>query len=178
MGGCSASIPRLSPRGCMANVARTLRRTRRRLTFLLLQTLMRMAGFARARRLGAVAGDLQWWFGGGERRRMVREVAHALGLASDDPHAAEKLREAYRVNDAAVFEILAMFDRPIDERTLLASCEIDGLEHLHGALAGGRGAIVLAAHMGNAALLAMRLAHAGLPVSVVYKHARMMSADF
>ena len=36
----------------------------------------------------------------------------------------------------------------------------------------------MAAHMGNAALVPLRLASAGWPVSVVYKESRMMSADF
>lgn len=161
----------------MANVARSIRRARRRLLFLSVQGLVRLTGFGLARRIGTFAGDLQWWLGFGARRRMVREMAYALGRP-DDAEAARLLHEAFRVNDAAVLEILAMFDRPIDTQTLLASCEIEGLEHLQAALAGGRGAILLAAHSGNAALMAMRLAHAGHPVSVVYKHARMMSAEF
>ena len=37
---------------------------------------------------------------------------------------------------------------------------------------------MLAAHMGNCALLATHLAFSGLPVSVVYRRARMMSAGF
>jgi KDO2-lipid IV(A) lauroyltransferase len=61
---------------------------------------------------------------------------------------------------------------------LTARSEVDGLEHLRAALAQGRGAILLAAHMGNAALLPLRLAASGWPVSVVYKESRMMSADF
>ena len=36
----------------------------------------------------------------------------------------------------------------------------------------------MAAHMGNAALVPLRLASAGWPVSVLYKESRMMSADF
>ncbi|HKY91222.1 MAG TPA: lysophospholipid acyltransferase family protein [Nevskiaceae bacterium] len=162
----------------MAKLARSIRRARRRFLFLSLQGLVRVAGFARARALGTLAGDVQWWLGFVARRRMVREVAHALGRPADDPQAAAVLREAFRVNDAAVFEILALFDRPIDAPTWLARCEIEGLDRLHAALAGGRGAILLATHSGNAALLAVALAHAGIGISVVYKHARMMSADF
>ena len=76
------------------------------------------------------------------------------------------LRDAYRVNTAAVFEIMAMVDRRQDEATLVARAEVEGLEHLRAALAGGRGAILMAAHMGNAALVPLWLAHAGWAVSV------------
>jgi len=41
------------------------------------------------------------------------------------------------------------------------------------ALEGGRGAILLATHAGNGALLAVQLAAAGLPVSVAYRESRM-----
>jgi phosphatidylinositol dimannoside acyltransferase len=48
---------------------------------------------------------------------------------------------------------------------------------LESALA-GRGAILLATHSGNSLLLAAQLADAGWPVTVVYRHARMMSVEF
>lgn len=162
----------------MASLAKTLRRGRRRTMFLALLTMMRVAGFAGARPLGRFFGDLQWWLGGAARRRMTREMAVAMGRPADDAQAAALLHEAFRVNTAAVLEILAMFDRPLDERMLASQCEVEGIERLQAALAGGRGAILLATHAGNSVLVAMRLARSGLPVSVVFKHARMMSADF
>ena len=42
----------------------------------------------------------------------------------------------------------------------------------------GRGAILLATHSGNSLLLAAQLAQRGVPVTVVYRQARMMSMDF
>ena len=105
-------------------------------------------------------------------------MARTLGRAADDPAVAAMLREAHRVNTAAVLEIMAMIDRRQDEAMLVARCEVEGLDHLRAALADGRGAILMAAHMGNAALVPLRLASAGWPVSVLYKESRMMSADF
>jgi len=154
------------------------RRGVRRLTFLTVRSLLRVVGFARAGAAGERVGELLYRLGGRSRRRMEAEMALALGRSADDSAVPAMLREAYRVNTAAVFEVMAMLDRRQDEATLRARSEVDGLEHLREALAGGRGAILLAAHMGNAALLPLLLADSGWPVSVVYKESRMMSADF
>ncbi|MEW6167316.1 MAG: lysophospholipid acyltransferase family protein [Pseudomonadota bacterium] len=155
-----------------------LRRARRRLSFLALRWLLRCAGFARARRLGSLFAELQFWLDRGNRLRQQQDMAAVLGRAPDDPQVAAQLRQAYRINSGAVFEIMAMMDRRQNAGMLAAHCRIEGLEELQAALAHGRGAILLAAHMGNAALLAIRLADSGWPVSVVYREARMMSAGF
>jgi lauroyl/myristoyl acyltransferase len=158
------------------DIGRRLRRARRRALFLGLRTLLRMAGFQRVRLLGKLAGALQYRLAWRQRRRIAHDMALALGKPPGDASIAPLLREAYRVNNTAVLEILAMFDRRQDEDMLIARCEVDGLEHLRTAMAGGRGAILLATHMGNAALLTVKLARAGWGVSVVYREARMMSA--
>lgn len=160
------------------DLGRRLRRARRRAMFLGLRTILRVVGFERVGIVGRLAGELQFRFASRQRRRIRHDMALAMGRPADDPSVGRALREAYRVNNTAVLEIMAMFDRPQDEAMLAARCEVDGLDHLRAALAGGRGAILLATHMGNAALLTVRLAHAGWPVSVVYREARMMSAGF
>lgn len=143
-----------------------------------MRSLVRATGFARARRLGQLIGDLQFCLAWRDRQRQARDMALVLGQLPDDPSVRALLREAYRVNTAAVLEVLAMFDRHQDERMLASQCEIEGLRQLQAALAGGRGAILLGAHMGNEALLVVRLACSGWPVSVVYRQSRMMSAGF
>jgi KDO2-lipid IV(A) lauroyltransferase len=143
-----------------------------------MRTLLRVAGFARVRLIGNLTGTLQFHLARRQRQRIQHDMALALGRAGDDPSVGPLLREAYRVNNTAVLEIMAMFDRRQDEAELVARCEVDGLDHLRAALAGGRGAILLAAHMGNAALLPVMLARTGWSVSVVYREARMMSAGF
>jgi len=160
------------------NLGRRFRRMRRRILFLGLQRLLRMTGFARIRIVGSLAGALQFHLAWRERQRIQRDMARALGRAADDPATRLLLRQAYRVNNTAVLEIMAMFGRHHAQDELAARCEIEGLEQLRAAMAGGRGAVLLATHAGNAALLPVKLAHAGWAVSVVYRDARMMSAGF
>jgi len=154
------------------------RRRLRRAMFLGARSFLRAVGFARAGAAGRVLGELQYRLGGPGRRRMQADMARTLGRPPGDRAVAAMLRDAYRVNTAAVFEIMAMVDRRQNAATLVARAEVEGLEHLREALAAGRGAILMAAHMGNAALVPLCLAHAGWAVSVLYKESRMMSADF
>jgi KDO2-lipid IV(A) lauroyltransferase len=76
-----------------------------------------------------------------------------------------------------VLEVLSMVDRQLDAQRLQTHCREDGFEH-HTAARQGRGAILLATHSGNSLLLAAQLADSGLPVTVVYRQSRMMSAQF
>jgi len=162
----------------MREFRRWLRRRRRRLVFLATRQLMRSAGFGRARQIGTLLAGMQFRLSWRLRRRCLRDLAELQGRPADDPSVRAQLRQAYRVNTIAVLEALAMFDRRLDRSTLDSHCDIEGLEHLRGALAAGRGAILLGAHMGNGGLPAARLAGEGWPVSVVYRQARMMSAGF
>jgi KDO2-lipid IV(A) lauroyltransferase len=146
--------------------------------FLGSRTLLRVIGFRHARTLGSWLGDAQFWLAWPQRRRLQQEVAQLLGRAADDSSVRALLREAYRVNNGALMEILSMFDRRQDQSMLAARCELDGLEHLRAAMIEGRGAIVLANHTGNASLAMIRLAQAGWPVSLLYRKARMMSTGF
>lgn len=154
-----------------------LRRARRRLMFLALRGLMRLVGFERARVLGLLLGELQFRLAWVTRRRCEHDLALLLGREPGDAGVHAQLRQAYHLNTAAVFEVLAMFHRRLDDAVIAARCRAQGLEHLQAALAGGRGAILLGSHSGNGVLLALQLARSGIPVSVVYRQARMMSAD-
>ena len=147
-----------------------------RIVFLACRTLVRRVAFDRIRPLGERLGEAQFRLGFVARRRAVRELAAVLGRAADDPLVHEQMRESYRVNTAAVLEILKMFDRKQDPALLLSKVEVDGIPRLTQALAGGRGAILLAGHMGNGALSVLRLIASGVPVSAVYREARMMDA--
>jgi KDO2-lipid IV(A) lauroyltransferase len=154
------------------------RRVWRRMLFLGVRTLLRAAGFARARTIGIWLGELQFRVGWRLRNSLQRDIALALGRRTDDPSVSALLREAYRVNNGALLEIMSMLDRQQSEEQLAASCELDGLDNVREAMSGGRGAILLGAHMGNMALVTIRLTQAGWPVSVVYRDAKMMSAGF
>lgn len=160
----------------MPDPALWLRRKRRRLTFLMLRSLIHRIGFERARGFGEWLGELQFRCAWIARRRHTREMAAVLGRPADDPAARDMMRTAYRVNTAAVIEVLAMFEQRQDPQRLAAHCEIEGIGQLQAALALGRGAILLGTHMGNGLLVPVQLASSGWPVSVVYRHARMMSS--
>lgn len=162
----------------MPDFRRSLRRWRRRLLFLAARQLMRVAGFRAARPIGRLLADLHYALAWRLRRRCLRDLAGLLARPAGDRQLQRQLREAWRANTVALLEVLAMFDRPLDDAALAARCEAEGLERLLAAHAAGHGAILLGSHMGNGALLAARLARGGLPVSVVFRQSRMMSADF
>jgi len=149
----------------------------RRLLFLSARSAMRLGGFHAARPLGSAMAALQYTFGVAERRHCLHDLARLLQREPGDPQVEKLLREAYRVNTRAVLEVLSMVDRQLDAATLQASCQVEGLQYLEEARR-GRGAILLATHSGNSLLLAAQLAQRGVPVTVVYRHARMMSMQF
>jgi len=149
----------------------------RRMLFLTARSAVRLGGFSAARPLGAALAALHYNFGAAERRHCLRDLARLLGREAGDPQVEKMLREAYRVNTMAVMEVLSMVDRQLDAATMQAACQVEGLQHLHAART-GRGAILLATHSGNSLLLAAQLAQRGVPVTVVYRQARMMSMQF
>jgi lauroyl/myristoyl acyltransferase len=152
-------------------------RLRRRATFLGMRWLLRRCGFDSARPLGAFFGALQYRFDGATRRRCLAGIAALLGRRQDDPAVVNALRSAYRVNTIAVLEVLNMVDRKLDARRLHERCQVEGIHNLQQARS-GRGAILLATHSGNSLLLAAQLADSGVPVTIVYRQARMMSMQF
>lgn len=154
-----------------------LDRLQRRSLFLLARWLVRRAGFDGLRQLGARLGRMHHALSGRTRRACLAGIAALQGRAPGDAAVRQVLREAYRVNTIAVLEVLSMVDEKLDAERLKARCRVDGLVHLEAARQ-GRGAILLATHSGNSLLLAAQLADAGWPVTVVYRHARMMSAEF
>jgi lauroyl/myristoyl acyltransferase len=150
---------------------------RRRALFLGVRALVRRAGFDGLRPLGARLARLHYHLDGRTRRACLAGIAALQGRPSGDPVVVATLREAYRVNTIAVLEVLSMVDEKLDATRLRERCRVDGLGHLMAARQ-GRGAILLATHSGNSLLLAAQLAEAGWPVTVVYRHARMMSEQF
>jgi lauroyl/myristoyl acyltransferase len=154
-----------------------MRRLRRRTLFLLVRGMIRRCRFQSVRRVGAALGSVQYFVDAKTRRQCLDAMAVVQGLSATDAKLRQQLRSAYRVNTIAIAEVLWMVDRRLDDTLLHQQCLVSGKESLLAART-GRGAILLANHSGNSLLLAAQLAAEGLPVTVVYRHARMMSAEF
>ncbi len=111
-----------------------------------------------------------------KRHRLQAQIAKALDLPLD--HSARLLREAYRVNDRAILEILAMYTGTVSATDVAAGCAVDGLENLDQALARERGVIMLGMHMGNGVAMCTHLATLGYPVAVIYRESGKIPTDF
>lgn len=103
-------------------------------------------------------------------RYRVRALEN-IRLAFGDALSEEGVRDlAY-----GCFEHLGMMCVEIMRLTRLSgedlaeAVRLEGVEHLHGALEAGRGAVLCAAHFGNWELGAARLIHEGLPVLPLFR---------
>jgi len=160
-------------------VRRWWRGRRRRLGFVLMQSLATVAGSINWRLLAPVGtwlGGLHYAAALGTRSRLAADIAEALGCSQHDARAI--LRSAYRVNDRAVFEIIAVHSQRIAIAGPLSSCRVEGIERLRDLADVGRGALLLGMHMGNSMLMSGVLAASGLPVAVVYRESRKMPVGF
>jgi len=131
-----------------------------RLVELLLWPLPVSAGIWLGRRLGSLAWLVD------RRHRVVAEanVQRALGL---DPGKARALvHRLYRNMGANTTEDL-MLARTLRRKPLTDFSEMEGSEHIQAALARGRGAIVITAHLGNWELGGFGIAHMAGSVLVV-----------
>jgi lauroyl/myristoyl acyltransferase len=155
------------------------RRLARRSLFHLLRGIAWLTALLSWRALRPVGGALgrlgAAWPGGG-RRKMERDIARVLQV--DDRAGARILREARRINDRAVVEILSMAAPGVDPAPLIRACRILETERLTPLVQDGRGAVLLGMHMGNGVLMAARLAQLGFPVSVLYRESHKLSPGY
>lgn len=109
-----------------------------------------------------------------------RKVALAnIGWAFPDQSVAwrkEQIKAMYRHFGRSFVE-LARF-APWGPERLLRGVEIEGAEHLKEAVVGGRGVLVLTAHLGNWELLARMGTVAGRPLSIVTRRFRSPAAEW
>jgi KDO2-lipid IV(A) lauroyltransferase len=115
-----------------------------------------------ARELGALLGDLAFSVFRVRRAVTMRQLSRALGGERTERELKSIAREAYRNFGRMTFEY-ARFPK-LTKRDVDATIRVTGSEHLRAALAGGKGAILVAAHFGNWELAAT-LAMMGYPVS-------------
>ncbi|MHB8834866.1 MAG: lysophospholipid acyltransferase family protein [Candidatus Methylomirabilia bacterium] len=101
---------------------------------------------------GARLGRLWHALDRGHRRLATRNIG--LGLGLDQPESARIARACFENLGRTLAEFSLAGSR-IDE--LLARVDLAGAEHLHAALAGGRGVFIVTGHCGNWELLAARI---------------------
>lgn len=109
--------------------------------------------------------DLVFALWTGLRQRTTENMRWVLAEPEDERAAARLARKAFRNYFKYLVEFLRFSGRGAAEIERVS--EIRGLEHLHGALAAGRGAIAVGFHLGNIDLGAALLASVGYPVHVV-----------
>jgi KDO2-lipid IV(A) lauroyltransferase len=101
------------------------------------------------------------------RRAWVREhLTIAFGEDLDEA-GVRKLTTAFYQHLVLLFSELVWLGSWSREQVLEATDAAVGLEHLDGALAGGKGAILITGHVGNWELAGAALAHRGYPMHVV-----------
>ena len=108
------------------------------------------------------------WARLGGPRSEVAAINLAIAFPDADPQTRRRILIDSFARLAESLVDLAYIDGLDDERSrrLVA---IEGLEHLEGALAGGRGAIMLTAHFGSFELFQTACAARGIPASVVHR---------
>jgi lauroyl/myristoyl acyltransferase len=163
----------------MPTVSRFLRGRMRALRFFILLLLARLAallGWRSLRPIGKFLGTLHFAVNRSARRQLSADMAAALGVTP--AQAARALLSAYRVNDRALFEIVALPCPWLRVEPLIDACEIVGLASLQQHVATRQGAMLVGMHMGNGILMAGALAARGLPVAVVYRESGKIPAGY
>ena len=114
----------------------------------------------------ATPGGAAWfWLSAPQRRAALDNYAAVLGLDRSAPEVSRVARRAFQNYGRMLVDHLLMGSLTSEE--LLQHMTIDGREHLDAALAGGRGAIMAAAHMGSWDMAGSYAGVLGFPISAV-----------
>lgn len=140
--------------------------------------LLALGGMPAVRRGGEWFGAWHYRFGGRKRRALLDQIVRLPAPQLSDQQARQMLREAYRVNDRAILEIIAAYSGAVSPEDLAKAVRLRGLERLEQARAAGRGVVLLGMHSGNGVALAVHLGQLGYPVHVVYRESNKISPNF
>ena len=144
------------------HVSRIWRWIRHRLVLFLADVLNSLPRPA-ARICGVWTGLFLWMMNHAERRAAEKRAAGALKL--DCAESRRLVRRNVVTLGRYLPDALRLAAMTPDELNRIV--RVRGLEHLRDALAKGRGAFILSAHIGNWELLAATLAANGVPLSVI-----------
>ena len=98
-------------------------------------------------------------------RIMRANLAHVLGLPTDDPRTATAARRAYRTYGRYVAELLRMPSQP--EAEIAELIDEHQLESFLATFDASHGLIVPSAHLGNGEAVVAGFSHLGLPANVL-----------
>lgn len=135
-------------------------------------------GLAAIQRDGDRLGRLHYRLRPFRRAHLKRQIARVLGTAPTDPALDRILKQAYRHNDRAALEIMALSSGGVTPGQVADSVTASGLEPLIRSLDSGRGAVLLGMHMGNALAFLVDLDRRGVPVSVIAFQSRKLPEGF
>jgi KDO2-lipid IV(A) lauroyltransferase len=115
--------------------------------------------------IATAVADLAFALWRGVRVRTTENMRWVVGPSAEPGSATALARGALRNYGKYVVEFLRFPWMARDE--IARSVELRGVEHLHAAMAGGKGVIAIGFHIGNIDLGAALLAGLGYPVNVV-----------
>jgi KDO2-lipid IV(A) lauroyltransferase len=95
----------------------------------------------------APGGSAWYWLSRGQRRAALDNYAAVLGRDRLDPEVARVARRAFQNYGRTLTDFVLLGG--LTPAELLERVTLEGREHLDGALAGGRGAILAGLHMGS-----------------------------
>jgi KDO2-lipid IV(A) lauroyltransferase len=151
----------MSLRRFLRGFYRPILRTAIYLGFLLLSGVLKRLGFPRARRIGRGIGTAVYRFFQRERALSRKQIGIALpDLPSDERDRI--LKESFRHLGESAVELLYA-----EEILKKGRIEVEGLDALEKARSETQGVIVATGHFGNWELMALTIARAGYPVTVI-----------
>ena len=118
------------------------------LAFRLASLLVAWLPMALGYRAASLVGDLAFWLCAGTRRTVIANLRQALGAdAGSEEHLLELARGVFRTGCKNYYELLRMPRLRLSD--LEQRVRLHGFEHFLGALARGRGVVLLTAHLGS-----------------------------
>lgn len=130
-----------------------------------LSRLVRLLPYGALLFLGRIFGNLYYIFIKKQRERAVSQMMPALKISESE--ARKLVRESFVNLARNMLEILYMPN--LNEKNLSEYIEIDHLDRMKNALAGGHGVVVLTGHVGTWEWLSASFTLNGLPVTAIAK---------
>ncbi len=140
---------------------------RNNLLFLLLRTTARVLPWLPLRlvyRLADVAGEAAYYLVPGARQAIQRNISQVVGHPSNSRYVRSLATEAFRTDARNWVDTLRI--RDVSAQVILDTVQVEGWEHLDAVLARGKGAILLAMHLGNFDLVGQVLLARGYSLTV------------